>query len=684
MSTKKKVIGVEATFGPDGILSRTLPGYKDRPQQVELAREILDTFQTGTNLVAEAPTGVGKSLAALVPAFEMIDKEDARVLVVTSSILLQGQYMQKDIPFLERIYEIDSGAVLIKGKGNYLCEQRVNSPISAANVDPSRMGQYEHVMAWAKDTKTGDLSELPFKPGRDVHRAIAITEPTDCKRKKCPFHSVCHYYNARSKVKDAHLVVCNYHYLFQAQSIEDGMDMMFGGGFDYVIYDEAHEIVNIGRDFLAQDVRPGVFSKPLQHVYNGEAMLASVGAGYLGEKFNEAIDFGNFKAQWDGRFELLSARVAAETRGERDTLIYEGQRSVIDIVADLRDLATKMENVVYGFLTSNRPDPDDESVPSEVVDWFETVESFFETVRATKQRLWLFLKDHIEDKDKDDGNLRWFELYRANEIDTVMLVIKPTDMSDHLDALFSVGKAAVAMSATMVVGGTLDYFANQLGVPDGTRRDIIVDTPFDLNKNLTWYLPAGCPDGNRMEHVDFVIPEMHRIAKGLEGRTLCLFTSNRNMKRAKEYFTSHKIPGVTLLTQDDHQRERIVDEIRTNEHVVILATKSFFTGVDIQGRNLSAVLIDKIPFPMTGDPINEHLANKPSGFFRHMLPEAIITLKQAVGRLNRTETDEGIVAVMDGRLSTKQYKHRIFNSFGFKINGIRDGEALQERMRELR
>lgn len=676
--TKKNPVGVENTFGPDGVLARNLEGYRDRPQQVELAREILDTFQTGTNLIAEAPTGVGKSLAALVPAFELIDKEDARILVVTSSILLQGQYMQKDIPFLEEVYGIDSGAVLIKGKGNYLCEQRINSPIASANVDPSRRGQYEHVMAWAKDTKTGDLSELPFKPGMDVHRAIAITEPTDCKRKKCPFHSVCHYYNARAKVKDAKLVVCNYHYLFQAQKIEDGMGAMFGGEFDYVIYDEAHEIVNIGRDFNAEEIRPGLFSKPLQQVYNGEPMLTSVGAGHLGVAFNEAIDYEGFKSNWEARFDLLSARVGAETRGERDTLVYEGQRSVNDIVTDLRDLATKMDNVVYKFMTANRPDSDDESIPSEVFDWFDSVESFSNTANTAKITLTKFL-DYEE-----EGDLRWFELYQANNENTVKLVIKPTDMSAHLEPLFELGKASVVMSATMVVGGKLDYFASQLGVPEGTRRDLIVDTPFDLNKNLTWYLPAGCPDGNRMEHVDFIVPEMHRIAKGLGGRTLCLFTSNRNMKRAKEYFARHKIDGITVLSQDDYQRERIVDEMRKNDKVVILATKSFFTGVDIQGRNLSAVLIDKIPFPMTGDPINEHLANQPSGFFRYMLPEAIITLKQAVGRLNRTETDEGIVAVMDGRLSTKQYKHRIFNSFGFKINGVRDEDQLGERMRELK
>lgn len=177
---------------------------------------------------------------------------------------------------------------------------------------------------------------------------------------------------------------------------------------------------------------------------------------------------------------------------------------------------------------------------------------------------------------------------------------------------------------------------------------------------------------------------MHRIAKGLGGKTLCLFTSNRNMREAKDYFTRHAIEGVTVMSQDEYQRERIVSEMRKNENIVILATKSFFTGVDIQGRNLSAVLIDKIPFPMTGDPINEHLANLPKGFFRHTLPEAIITLKQAVGRLNRTETDEGIIAVMDGRLSTKKYKGRIFNSFGFQINGVRDEEVLNERIRELR
>lgn len=671
---------VETTFGPGGALARSLPGYKERPQQIELAREILDTFQTKTHLIAEAPTGVGKSLAALVPAFEMIAENDARVLVVTSSILLQGQYMGKDIPFLEELYGIDSGAVLIKGKQNYACAQRLASPAAAANVDPSRGGQLEHVRAWARDSETGDLSELPFKPAADVHRAVALTDPTDCKRKRCPFHSVCHYYNARSKVYDAKLVVCNYHYLFQAVQGEGSFEKMFGDPFDHIIFDEAHEIVGIARDFHASEVRPGAFDKAIQQVYNGEPLLHMAGASHLGHAFNEAIDYPGFRAQWDARFELLSARVGAETRGERDTLVFEGQRSVIDIVTDLRDMATKLDNILYTFLSRHRPDPDDEDVVKELIDWLDSVDALAQQVMGTKSALNFFLG---HDVDEEQGYLRWFELYQANQQQAVKLVTKPTDMESHVGSLYDLAPSTVSMSATLVVGSSLDYHARQLGIPENQRRDLVVGTPFDLNANLSWYLPVGCPEGNRMEHADFAIPEMHKIARQLGGRTLCLFTSVRNLKKAKEYFARHPIPDVTVLAQDEYQRERIVDEMRRSDKVVVLATKSFFTGVDVQGRNLSAVLLDKIPFPMSGDPINEYLANLPSGFFRHTLPEAIITLKQAVGRLNRTEDDKGVIAVMDGRLSTKRYKQRIFNSFGFQVNGVREEDELRRRLEVL-
>lgn len=669
-------ISVEATFGPDGILSKKLANYRERPQQIALSEQIDSAFTNGLFLVAEAPTGVGKSFAALVPAFDKIINEEARILVVTSSIVLQNQYMEKEIPFLEKLYEKEVSPILIKGKNNYVCPKKI--AMGGTSVHPSRSGQFDHVKRWSRETRTGSFSELPFQLSSDVRKATSIVAEGECKGKRCPLYESCFYYQNKRKLSKAKIVVCNYHYLFT--SIQSGdFNSMLGGDFDYVIYDEGHEIMNIARDFSQKIIKRSSLDNHMARLLSFVEIIKKADHTLgLADGFNK-IEYPHWKASLNDKFDGLLRLMVQLNDSKHDYLFYDGSRRIKEAMQDLLDQHTKLANALDEYRRETFPEDYQQrnDFPDYLNDYFHEVDQLLAQVNTLRAGLMMVLAE-------EDGYISWIEPKSgANDVPDCQIICKPFDPSGEIEELFSRFDGGVIMSATMAVGGDLDYFANQLGVPEDLRIDFITETPFDLSNNLVWYLPAGHPEGTERTHADMTVTEMYKVASVLQGRTLCLFTSNRNLQLATDYFKNHPIPNVRVMSQKNFQKERIIEDMRTNEDIIVLATRSFFTGVDIQGRALSAVLIDKIPFPMTGDPLNSFLSDQHNGFNRFMLPESIITMKQAVGRLNRTETDRGLVAVFDGRLRTKNYKQRIFKSFGFTVRGMSNFEDVEAFLREL-
>jgi ATP-dependent DNA helicase DinG len=237
------------------------------------------------------------------------------------------------------------------------------------------------------------------------------------------------------------------------------------------------------------------------------------------------------------------------------------------------------------------------------------------------------------------------------------------------------------MSATLAANQSFEHIKEDLGIKEKVN-ELIVSSPFPLEENMLWYLPDGTPAGSDPGHINFVLREQKKVIELLGGKTLCLYTSNKNLKIAEDYFSGALPKGIQVVSQNKLPKQKIIDIMRNNPNVVVLGTKSLFTGIDIQGPNLSAVLIDKFPFPMIGDPINDTLMDQPRGFHKFSLPEAIIAMKQGFGRLNRTATDRGIVAMYDGRLSTAKYKNKIFNSFDFKIRATKNWNDVVEYLKK--
>jgi ATP-dependent DNA helicase DinG len=658
---------------------------------VELSQKIQEAIKDESALLGEAPTGVGKSLAALVPAFEHIMKTDEPVIVATSSIILQEQYINKDIPTLEKLYNFQATPVLIKGRNNYLCPKKLNDALSGkvGFSSPDYAEEYDSVMKWAVSTKTGDKSEMDFNPSAVVWGKVACLDNNECTGKQCPFYDTCHYYRERKKVATSKLVVCNYHYFFSAL---DEVNMLPPKA-RVLICDEGHEVSTIARDFQERKYSISIlknhfdqFAKAMQR-----AELSEVGETVINIFTDMELDQVN--GTLTDMFVGLTHEYKRVVRGHytRDFWQIEVpertrlQKYATAHIEALRFSAGVAENYLrkFGF-SMESIHATAEMYGDDSVEWFIIVYRLMELLEQKANLLeYIF---HYEENQDDGTDLFWLQPLN----DMVSLHAKPTTGAALTKRLFEKreeGYIPIVMSATLSANQSFEHIKSDLGIESDQERfpvkEIIVSSPFDLENNFLWYLPPGTPAGTDKEHLPFVLVQMEKVINLLHGRTLCLFTSRKNLLEAETYFTRVLPKSIQVISQEKWPKQKIIDHLKKHPDTVVLGTKSLFTGIDIQGQNLSAVLIDKLPFPMVADPINDYLMSEPRGFYTFSLPEAIISLKQGSGRLNRTATDKGIFACYEGRLSSASYKNRIFNSFDFKIKATKNWEDVAAYIQSL-
>lgn len=682
---------VYETFGESGLLSKKIPNYKERDQQVELSKKIQESIREETPLIAEAPTGVGKSLAALVPGFERIRKTDEPVIVVTSSIILQEQYINKDIPMLEDLYKQNVNPVLIKGRNNYLCPKKLNEAkngkVGFGTSD--QVKQFDDVLKWAVQSRKGDKSELDFVPSAAVWSKFACLDSNECTGKQCSFFSVCPYYKERNKVSSSKLVVCNYHYFFTAMG---SMAPMLPPKARVIIMDEGHEINAIARDFQERKYSISALKYHFDHLGKAikKAELSEIGGtvyDFLGNLELDVVNATLFTLFAQLKHEY---KIVVNKHYTRDFWQLEiPQRTRLQPHADehiqaLMDAAEACYSYMNKFGFSGMEDIPmvNEMYGEDAVEWLVQVYRFRDLLsdRITFLQHFFAYEDNLI---QDGDDIFWIQEFN----DGVSIHAKPLTGAGLTEGLFrksEEGPIPIVMSATLAASESFDHAKSDLGIQEGKAQELIVSSPFNLDENILWYLPPNTPAGNEPGHLSFTLNEMLKVIEELEGRTLCLFTSNKNLKIAQEHFRKILPSYINVISQDEWPKQKIIDYMKKHDNTVVLGTKSFYTGVDIQGHHLSAVLMDKFPFPMKGDPINEVLMSQPRGFKKYNLPEAIISMKQGMGRLNRTATDKGVVAIYDGRLATANYKNLIFNSFDFNIQATKDWDRVKSYIGEIK
>ncbi|HEY9773591.1 MAG TPA: helicase C-terminal domain-containing protein [Planktothrix sp.] len=595
-------------------LADVLPAYEHRPQQFELASEIARSFDKKITGIFEAGTGTGKSLAALIPAA----LSGKTVVVSTNTIALQEQYINKDIPTLQKLLPFNIEAVLLKGRGNYLGIRRWEDFMLEQEVDGE-------LIKWAQDTESGDVSDLEFMPPYEVWYEIN-SNSDDCLRNKCPKYNSCFYFKAKREAEEADIIVVN-HALLLADAASHGNILP---KYELLIVDEAHHLPGVATDAFSH----AMSNRGLRAVISRAVKKVGAPSGLAADIEHEAAAFFDW---------LMQRCMSMKTR-------------LREPVPPARALAQTIE-ALKGWL--------EEEEFEHILD----VELAKERAKLKAKAIISTLNGYLSCLSllsyPDPGWVVWVQ--RDIQATRVEVVAAPLDVSpfirEHLidrDEL----EATVWMSATMATGGDdpFSFFKKDIGC-DNRVIQRCVSSPFDYEKQSLLYLPKHLPEPNDRSFLPQAAEEIDRILSVSEGRAFVLFTSKASLNGAFDML-AHRL-AYPCKKQGDLSRKRLIEWFLDTPNAVLFGTSSFWEGVSIDGDQLSCVIIDRIPFQAPDDPVYEArcdvLKSDPqtSWFNDLALPHATMRLKQGVGRLIRTHTDKGMVAILDCRMSTKAYGKRI-------------------------
>ncbi|NLN84182.1 MAG: ATP-dependent DNA helicase [Firmicutes bacterium] len=639
---------LERIFEQDGLLEQNLSYYEQREGQLLMAQGVYSALQEEENLAVQAGTGLGKTFAYLIPALIWALENKKRVVVSTATLQLQAQLINKDLPFLHDFLkqELKFKFALVKGRNNYICLRKfmafaragLQTPLFRDRSDASVWERLSELF-YSDQLVEGDLDEIPFRIPESLWSELG-SESEICLRGRCPYYNECFFYKARQKQKDADLLITNHALFFadlalrRANDFNEEIESVLA---DYaaVIFDEAQNTEDYATDYFSHE-----FS--------------------YGKIFYFAISLRNAMRP-NGILQWSDENDSAHIEAKLEVLLKKAAEFLIDLAMKFQDRTTRFME----------PFTSDETISSELLDLFQVIEGLVSLAETDEQRLTLesyaqrgalILNDlnHCLAVENPEDFAYWLENRGGNELNAVRIKSAPISLSEILgESLFK--RLPVIMTSATLASELL--FRMGLEKPKFLR----FDSPFDYKNQARLYIPLAGPIPSQNEAFDdFTAEQVLELVQYSKGRAFVLFTSYRSMDAVFDQCSEQlEEMGFNLLRQGDYPREETLRRFREGKASVLFAVSSFWEGVDIQGDDLKLVILVKLPFAVPTEPIlqarMEDLERQGKNPFYHFtVPMASLRLKQGFGRLIRSKSDRGVIAILDKRIKTKSYGRRFF------------------------
>lgn len=629
------MISIKQIFSKKGLLAATLPEFEFRPGQAAMAEQVSFALENDEILLYEAPTGTGKTLAYLIPSIIF----GHRIVVSTGTKALQEQIINKDIPLAENVLSTQIRKAVMKGRQNYLCRSRFKlfraQPVFRFKEEVSL---FDRLSDWAARTKTGDREELVDFPDEFSAWSDINSNTNFCTGQKCKHFDECFFYKMRKRASEADLIIVNHHLFFADLAVrQHGESACVIPNYQSLILDESHQIEDVATQFFGIQVSN----------YRIEELARDTGIVFNSLKINNdvvSMQLKNLRTASETFFALFSSKNSDRERIRQshlsDDLLFAKSR--------LMDSLRYLEEVLSNFN------------PKDGKDQIRSLQERSSTIALET--------DIVLDLD-DDKNVHWYETRRGG----VFLNASPIELKGTVsNLLFSSAPSIIMCSATMTTGNDFHFFKSRIGL-EQEAIETVGEPFFDSRNQGVLYIARDIPEPSSPDFPREMAHQMKQILLSAQGRAFCLFTSYKNMLTVHKLL-EHELP-FTVLLQGQGSKSALLEQFRKDEHSVLFATASFWEGVDVAGSSLSVVLIDKLPFASPGEPITQARIesiknNGGNAFFDYQLPQAIISLKQGLGRLIRHKKDKGLLGVFDVRIRTKSYGKKILDSLpDFPVTG---------------
>jgi ATP-dependent DNA helicase DinG len=641
---------VGAVFADDGAVARAMPGFEPRDGQRRMANAVAAIVENGGTLLAEAGTGTGKTLAYLIPA--ILSRQ--RVLVSTGTKNLQEQIFFKDIPALREALGVPFTATLMKGRSNYLCLHRWESYRDGVEGGTSAGGRLIEagdyvflpvIQEWARTTTTGDRAEIRDLP-EDVSLWKEISAEADvCLGTDCPRYGDCFVTQMRQRAAESDVVIVNHHLLCADAAVRQSEYGEVIPSCATLVVDEAHQLEDVATQYFGVSFSSYRID---DLVGDGERMLASAS---FDPRHTDAIATALMRTGDASRQFFSGIALARMLHGSAESRVRYAGESMLEHAEDGLALAGALEDLERTVGLAQRGTSTDPDVP---LDPNEAAAAIERRARELRSDLKFLLR-------ADDAD---FVFYLERRGRGLFLRASPVDVSRIVrTALFDRFRAIVLTSATLAVDGSFAYVKGRLGI--GEAEEVRVASEFDYTTQALLYLPRRMPPPKSPSFAEAVARETIALLTRSQGRAFVLFTSYKVLHTVQP-FIEMAVP-YPVLVQGTAPRSALIDQFRSTPHAILLATSSFWQGVDVVGEALSCVVIDKLPFTSPGDPVTAARIDAITGrggdaFTDYQVPLAILTLQQGLGRLIRHRGDRGVLAVLDPRLRTMGYGRRFLSS----------------------